>query len=628
MTDSLASERQERGGRGFEKGAEILRCQIKTLPSSAGVYRMLALDGTVLYVGKAKNLKNRVSSYTQYTRLPARLQRMVAQVQGLEIVLTHTESEALLLEANLIQKLMPPFNVLLRDDKSFPFILITRNHDFPQLTKHRGAKKRKGDYFGPFASGSAVTETLGHLQRAFQLRNCTDSFFARRTRPCLQYHIKRCTAPCVKKIAVKDYGRRVTQACAFLRGEGQALQATLATDMQSASDKLEFERATTLRDRIRVLTGIQARQDINVSGLGDADIIAIHKQGGRSAVQVFFFRADRHYGARIYFPSHDKEMKTSEILSAFLGQFYANKEPPAQILLNEKPTESTLLEKALQEKAGHKIRLHVPKMKDKKRLVQRAQENAAQALARRMAEAKEQKKNLLHLAQLFDLPKPPARIEVYDNSHISGSHAVGAMIAAGAEGFLKNTYRKFNIKAAKGNDDFGMMKEVLERRFKRLLTEDSKRASGLWPDLLLIDGGAGQIGKVQKILDELNVKNVALVGIAKGPNRNAGQERFFMTGKKPLSLAQDDPVLYYLQRLRDEAHRFAITMHRAKRSKAMTRSSLEEISGIGASRKKALLNVFGSVKAIEGAGIEDLARVPQISLALARKIHDYYHDDV
>ena len=628
MTDTLASERQKRGGRSFEKGAEILRHQIKTLPSSAGVYRMLAASGAVLYVGKAKNLKKRVSSYTQASRLPVRLQRMVAQTRDLEIVLTHTESEALLLEANLIQKLKPPFNVLLRDDKSFPFILITRDHAFPQLAKHRGAKKRKGDYFGPFASGGAVTETLTHLQRAFKLRTCTDSFFARRARPCLQYHIKRCAAPCVNKIGIKDYGQHVTQACAFLRGEGQALQSTLAKDMQSASDKLEFERAAALRDRIRVLTSIQARQDINIAGLGDADIIAIHKQGGISAVQVFFFRADRHYGARVYFPLHGKEMETSEILSAFLGQFYASKEPPNQILFNEKPTESTLLKKALEEKAKHKVHFNVPKMGDKKRLVGRAQDNAAQALARKMADTKEQKKILAQLAAHFDLPKPPARIEVYDNSHISGAHAVGAMIAAGTEGFLKKTYRKFNIKAAKGNDDFGMMKEVLERRFKRLLTEDTKQHSDSWPDLLLIDGGAGQIGKVQKILDELNVKDVALIGIAKGPNRNAGQERFFMTGKKPLRLSQDDPVLYYLQRLRDEAHRFAITTHRTKRSKAMTHSSLEEISGIGSGRKKALLHAFGSAKAVEGAGIKDLARVPQISSALAKKIYDYYHDDV
>ncbi|MDD3182674.1 MAG: excinuclease ABC subunit UvrC [Alphaproteobacteria bacterium] len=623
-----SAERVRKGQTGFAVGASILREYLKTMPTNAGVYRMLADDGTVLYVGKAKNLKNRVTSYTQQARLPNRLQRMVAQTRNMEIVITHTETEALLLEANLIQRFMPPFNVLLRDDKSFPYILITKDHEFPQLSKHRGIKSRKGFYFGPFASGGAVTETLTLMQRVFMLRTCSDSYFAQRSRPCLQYHIKRCTGPCCAKVSKQDYACQVAEACAFLRGQSQDVQLRMADEMQEASESLNFERAASLRDRIRVLTSMQARQDINLAGLGDADVIALHQQAGRSAIQVFFYRADRNYGTRSYFPTHDKQVTSGEVLGAFLAQFYADKEPPPLILLSEVPDQADLLARALSERAEHKITLTVPKQDKKKRLVDHALTNAAAALGRRLADSVEQKKLLQQVAVLFGMSKPPVRIEVYDNSHTSGTYAVGAMIAAGPEGFLKKTYRKFNIKNAQGNDDFAMMTEVLERRFSRLIKEDPYKKSGLWPDLLLIDGGAGQVSKVQSVLQELGVTDVTLVGIAKGPDRNAGRERFFIPGHAPLSLPLQDSTLYYLQRLRDEAHRFAIGTHRARRTKAIGVSGLEEVPGIGAVRKKALLQHFGSAKSVAGAGIEDLARVSGISLKSAKIIYDYFHTGV
>jgi len=626
MAQTSSSERLRKGRTGFERGVEVLRAQLKTMPKLPGVYRMLAQDGAVLYVGKAKNLKNRVTSYTQRARLPTRLQRMVAQVRGMEIVVTGSETEALLLEANLIQRFMPPFNVLLRDDKSFPFILITQDHEFPQLMKHRGARGRKGHYFGPFASGGAVTETLTLLARGFQLRICSDSVFAQRSRPCLQYHIKRCTAPCVGRVSCPAYAQQVEEAIAFLRGQSQALQARMAEDMQKASDALNFERAAVLRDRIRVLTSMQAHQDINLAGLGDADVIALHQEAGHTAVQVFFYRADRNYGSRVYFPSHDRQVESGEILEAFLSQFYMDKDPPPQILLSEKPEGLELLAEALSEKAGRKVHILIPQQDKKKRLVDQAQANAAAALGRKLAEGAEQKKHLARVAELFGLPKPPVRIEVYDNSHTSGTYAIGAMIAAGAEGFLKKTYRTFNIKTARGNDDFGMMQEVLSRRFKRLLSEDPARTSGLWPDLLLIDGGAGQVGKVRTALSDLGLLDVAVVGIAKGPDRNAGREHFFVEGREPFMLPPEDPALYYLQRLRDESHRFAIGTHRARRTKAISVSGLEDVPGIGAARKKALLRVFGSAKAVSGARAEDLARVEGISAALAKKIYDYFHE--
>ncbi len=613
------------GRTGFENGASYLREQIKTLPASPGVYRMLAEDGSVLYVGKAKILKKRVASYTQRTRLPNRLQRMVAQTRGLEIVTTLTEAEALLLEANFIQRFMPPFNVLLRDDKSYPYILITRDHEFPQLLKHRGSKTRKGWYFGPFASAGAVNETLTLLQRGFLLRNCSDSFFAHRTRPCLQYHIKRCTAPCVGKVSATEYAKQVTDTCAFLKGKNNEIQQSYARAMKQASDSMDFETAALMRDRIRVLTSIQSRQDINVAGINDADVIALHQASGRTAIQIFFFRNDRNYGSRIYYPVHDKQLAVGEILASFLAQFYSDKPAPAAVIVSHRPNEPKLLEEALTERSGHKVRLTVPKLGEKKRLINHAQRNAEQALARKMSESSEQTKLLNRVAEVFGLADPPRRIEVYDNSHISGTNAGGAMIAAGEEGFLKKTYRKFNIRGAIApGDDYAMMEEVLNRRFRRLIEEDPTHQSDLWPDLVLIDGGQGQLNKALGVLEELGITDVTVIGIAKGPDRNAGDERFFMPHRQAFSLPSGDPVLYYLQRLRDEAHRFAIGAHRAKRIKAIGQSGLEDVPGVGPTRKRALLHHFGSAKAVAGARIEDLSRVPGISLNAARKIHDYF----
>ena len=616
-----------RGRTGFETGADVLRAHLKTMPTKPGVYRMVSENGEVLYVGKAKDLKKRVSSYTQRARLPHRLQRMVAQTRNLEIVTTHTEVEALLLEANFIQRFMPPFNVLLRDDKSYPYILITRDHEFPQLLKHRGSKSRKGWYFGPFASAGAVNETLILLQRGFMLRNCSDSFFANRTRPCLQYHIKRCTAPCVKKVTAGEYGKQVEDACAFLKGKSNEIQQKIAAEMQAASDTMDFEKAALLRDRIRVLTGIQARQDINVAGIDDADIFALHQQAGKTAIQVFFFRSDRNYGARTFYPAHDKEMAVGEIMSSFLMQFYSDKPVPPHLYMSHEPDNRPLLEQALTEKAEHKVSITIPKLGDKKRLVDHARRNAQEALGRKLAESSEQAKLLGRVAEIFGLPDAPKRIEVYDNSHVSGSHAVGAMIAAGPEGFLKKTYRKFTIReeGAPG-DDYAMMGEVLTRRFSRLISEDPGRQSGLWPDLVLIDGGQGQLSRALAVMAELGLPDIPLVGIAKGPDRNAGRERFFVQGREPFGLPMEDPALYYLQRLRDEAHRFAIGFHRSKRAKAIGQSGLEEVPGIGATRKRALLHHFGSAKAVAAAGLEDLARVEGISMNVAKKIHDYFNN--
>ena len=616
------------GRTGFDDGADILRNHLKTMPEKPGVYRMVASNGSVLYVGKAKNLKKRVSSYTQRSRLPHRLQRMVAQTVTLEIVLTHTETEALLLEANLIQRYMPPFNVLLRDDKSYPYMLITRDHDFPQILRHRGSKERKGWYFGPFASAGKVRETITLLQRGFMLRNCTDSFFAsHRNRPCLQFHIKRCTAPCVHRVSKEEYAVQVEDAVSFLKGKSQTIQQRMATEMQAASDAMHYELAAQLRDRIAVLTSMQTRQDINVSGVDNADVFALHQTGGKTAIQVFFFRDGRNYGSRTYYPSHDKNIEVSEIFEPFLAQFYLEKAPPPQLFVSDMPEQKELLEQALSEKAGYAVELILPKLGEKKRLIEHARKNAQEALARTLSESSEQQKLLARVAEIFDLSAPPNRIEVYDNSHIQGAHAIGAMIAAGPEGFLKKTYRKFNIRntEAKG-DDYAMMGEVLTRRFKRLLEEDPDRTSGMWPDLILIDGGEGQLSRVMQVANDMGLSDLAIVGIAKGPDRNAGRERFFMPGRDPFSMTSNDPALYYLQRLRDEAHRFAIGTHRAKRAKAITYSGLEEVPGIGATRKRALLHHFGSAKAVAAAGLDDLTRVDGISLQVAKKIHAYFHE--
>jgi len=615
------------GARGLRRGVEIIEAQLKNLPAGPGVYRMLNAKGDPLYVGKARSLRKRVCTYTQIDRLPNRLQRMVAETATLEVIATHTEVEALLLESNLIKRLVPRYNVQLRDDKSFPYILIARDHAAPQILKHRGARDRKGDYFGPFASAGAVNNTITALQRAFLLRSCSDPVYASRTRPCLQYQIKRCSAPCVGRIAAEDYGRLVDEAEDFLSGHSREVQDRLAREMQSASDALEFERAARLRDRVRALAQIQSHQGVNVAGLEEADIIAAHQAGGRTCIQVFFFRGGSNYGNRAYFPSHDREMEIQQVLSSFIGQFYDNKEPPKLVLLSHVPAQSALLQEALSTKAGHKVELTAPRQGAKRKLIDQALINAREALERRLAENATQRQLLEGVAQCLGLESPPQRIEVYDNSHISGRNAYGAMIVAGPEGFQKNAYRKFSIdpQGLAPGDDYAMMRQVLTRRFSRALKEDPERERGSWPDLVLIDGGAGQLGVAQEVFAELGITDVALVGVAKGPDRDAGRERFFLPDRDPFSLELRDPVLYFLQRLRDEAHRFAIGAHRNKRSAQISQSPLDEIPGIGAKRKKALLHRFGSAKAVARAGLEDLQTVDGISGAVAKKIYDYFN---
>ncbi len=612
---------------GFEAGAAVIRDNLKTMPETSGVYRMLSADGRVLYVGKARNLKRRVASYVRQNRLPLRLRRMVAQTRSMEIVETSTEAEALLLEANFIKKFMPPCNVLLRDDKSYPHILITLDREFPQLLKHRGARSRKGWYFGPFASAGAVNETIALLQRAFMLRNCGDSFFSNRARPCLQYHIKRCTAPCVGRATVEDYAEQAAEARDFLQGKSAEIQIRLSAMMQQASDAMDYETAALCRDRIKALAAVQARQDVNLSGLGDADVFAAHQGGGRTVVQAFFFRGGRNYGSRAYYPEHDKQMGATEVLGAFLGQFYGDKPPPPLVLLNLAVPDSAVLEQALSARAERKVAVAVPRHGDKRRLVDHAQRNAESALARRMADNAEQANLLARVADAFGLDFTPSRIEVYDNSHISGRHAVGCLIAAGADGFIKSGYRKFNVRADAKGDDFAMMREVLTRRFERLAEEDAERKSGAWPDLVLIDGGQGQLGVAVAVLEELGLSGITVVGIAKGPDRNAGKERFFMPEREPFSLPDKDPALYYLQRLRDEAHRFAIGTHRARRAKETIASELDAIAGVGAVRKRALLHHFGSARAVSEASLEELLRVKGISSVAAKRIHGYFHGE-
>ncbi len=619
----MSSSAARRGG--IDAGVDAIKNQLKTMPSRPGVYRMLSDKGSVLYVGKAKNLKKRVVSYTQLSRLPNRIQRMVAQTRAMEVVVTRTESEALLLEASLIQRFMPPFNILFRDDKSYPYILVTRDHDFPQLLKHRGAQKRKGWYFGPFASAGSVDETITLMQRAFMLRNCSNSFFESRERPCLQYHIKRCTAPCVGRATKESYALQVEEACDFLRGKSRKVQENLVAVMQRASDLQDYERAAVLRDRIKVLTAMQARQDIYRAGLGDADVIAAHQEGERTAIQVFFFRADRNYGTRSYFMSHAKQNPVAEVMGSFIAQFYADKPVPPRLLLSHAPQDARLLNAALEAMAGHKVSFSVPKHGEKRRLVDHARRNAKSALGRKMAESEEQKNLLKRMSETFGLPEPPERIEVYDNSHIQGGFPVGAMIAAGPEGFLKKTYRKFNIHEAKGNDDVAMMRETLMRRFRRLIDEDPERHTGMWPDVLLIDGGQGQLNKAVQVLEELGITDVAVIAMAKGPDRDAGRERFFTPARPPMRLPEGDPVLYFLQRLRDEAHRFAIGAHRTRRVQAIGQTVLEDVPGVGKSRKRALLHYFGSAKAVAGAGEDELRRAPGISVSMAKKIYDYFH---
>ncbi len=614
----------------LERGAKLIRQHVKSLPDTPGVYRMIDKDGGVLYVGKAKSLKKRVVNYANYGKLPLRLQRMVAATNDMMFVHTHTEVEALLLESNLIKKLKPRYNVLLRDDKSFPYILMTGDHDFPLLTKHRGARKRKGDYFGPFASAGAVNRTLIALQKAFMLRNCTDSYFSNRSRPCLQYHIKRCTAPCVGHVTKSEYAEQVKQATAFLSGKSQDIQQDLAHDMQDASEAMDYEKAAALRDRIKALTAIQAKQDINIGHIGDADVIGLFQASGKTCVQIFFFRAGRNFGNHAYFPRHSDDDSAADILSAFIAQFYDNKPIPPVVITSEAPSEHKLLEQALnaKESVSRKVEINVPQRGDRKRLIDFVVRNAKEALEREGAKLASEKKIMMALAKLLDLDDIPQRIETYDNSHISGTNMVGAMVVAGPEGFRKNAYRKFNIREAAAADDFGMMCEVLERRFGRAIKDGKSEGDEDWPDILLIDGGLGQYNAVKDVLLDLGVfDKMLLVSIAKGVDRNAGREHFFVEGKAPFQLPVNDPVLHYLQRLRDEAHRFAITTHRARRAKQISASPLDDVPNIGAKRKKALLLHFGSGKDVQNAGVQDLQKVEGISADLAQKIYDYFHDD-
>ena len=621
-------------------GATVIDGYLKTLPSAPGVYRMINTKGDVLYVGKAKNLKKRVASYTRPDRQPNRTRRMIAETASMEFVTTHTEAEALLLEANLIKRYRPRYNILLRDDKSFPSILLTGDHAFPQVLKHRGAESRKGNYYGPFASVWAVNEALATLQRAFLLRSCTDTVFANRTRPCLLHQIKRCSAPCVGRISEAEYGASVEHARAFLAGGSQKIQRHFSRLMQDASDAEEYEKAAGYRDRIRALTRIQAHQDINLKGVGDADVIGAHQAGGQTCIQVFFFRAGANFGNRAYFPSHAREKDATAVLEAFLGQFYAKALPPKTILVSHPPPNRKLLAEALSVRAGRNVSLVWPQRGDKRNLINHVLANAREALARRMAESASQRRLLEGLAQALDLDGAPERIEVFDNSHVSGAKAVGALIVAGPEGLMKKAYRKFTIRGAKqsgapaGNDgrfspgdDYAMMREVLSRRFSRALKEESDRTAGTWPDLVLVDGGKGQLGVALEVFEDLGIEGVTVAAIAKGPDRHAGRERIYLPGCEPLTLPPRDPVLFFLQRLRDEAHRFAIGAHRDKRSKSLTRSLLDDIPSIGAKRKKALLHHFGAAKAVTEAGRADLEAVDGISKATANRIYEWFHPD-
>jgi len=608
------------------KGAGVIEAALATLPLSPGVYRMLDAAGDALYVGKARSLRKRVASYIQSGRLDERLRRMVAETCALEVVTTHTEAEALLLEANLIKRLKPRFNIVLRDDKSYPWLMLAEDHPFPQVAKHRGAHTRKGTYWGPFASAWAVNQTVTAMERVFLLRSCADTVFATRTRPCLLHQIKRCSAPCVGRIGAEDYAKLVAQAKGFLTGKVANVQRELSAEMQEASDNREFERAASLRDRIRGLTHVQSSSGvINPASLEDADIVALWQSAGQSCVQVFFVRGGRNNGNRAHFPSHAKSEEPGDVLAAFLAQFYDDKPPPPLVLANHDIPESELIEDALSLKAGRRVNIAVPQRGEKRAVVLHAETNAREALERKLAESTGQAKLLEGVAALFGLPEPPSRIEIYDNSHIMGTNAYGVMVVAGAEGFAKHAYRKYGIRGpiAPG-DDFAMMREVLDRRFSRALKEQDEGGTDM-PDLVLIDGGAGQFSAARTVLADLGITDVKLVAIAKGPDRDAGREWFHTGDKPPFQLPPRDPVLYFLQRLRDEAHRFAISTHRASRSKAIVHSELDEIPGIGAARKKALLHHFGSARGVKQAGLEDLHAAPGISTEIARRIYAFFH---
>jgi len=643
-------------------GRAAITRAIRHAPNGPGVYRMIGSDGGVLYVGKAKSIKRRIVAYTRPAGLTARIMRMVAATAEMEFVSTGTETEALLLEANLIKQLRPRFNVLLRDDKSFPYILITRDHGAPQIAKHRGARNRPGDYYGPFASVWAVNRTINALQKAFLVRSCSDSFYESRTRPCLLFQIKRCAGPCTGEIDHTAYAELVEEARDFLSGRSRAVKEQLAREMEQAAEELEFERAAALRDRLAALSAVQGTQGINPRSVEEADVFAIHQEGGATCVQVFFFRTGQNWGNHALYPRADRALEIGEVLESFLAQFYEDKPCPRLVLLSHDIAERELLEEALSTRAGHRVEVAVPKRGEKRELVEHALQNAREALGRKLAESASQARLLEELARAFELPAPPRRIEVYDNSHIMGSNAVGGMIVAGPEGFAKSQYRKFNIRSTEltPGDDYGMMREVLTRRFSRLLKENpreaapptgdeaapladplsgpplpagereeeaepSDAASTAWPDLVLIDGGPGQLKAAQETLASLGLTGVPLVGVAKGPDRDAGRETFYREGQAPFRLEPRDPVLYFVQRLRDEAHRFAIGSHRARRKKDITQAGLQEIPGVGPTRKRALLRHFGTLKAIERASLADLEAVPGVNAATARAVYDFFH---
>ncbi|GEO18158.1 excinuclease ABC subunit UvrC [Microvirga aerophila] len=626
-----------------QRGTEVIRRFWTTLPNAPGVYRMLDAKGDVLYVGKAKSLKNRVGSYARGQAHSNRIARMIGETSSMEFVTTATETEALLLEANLIKQLKPRYNVLLRDDKSLPYILLTADHEAPQLVKHRGARKRKGDYYGPFASVWAVNRTINALQRAFLLRSCNDSYYENRTRPCLLYQIKRCSGPCTKEISFDDYANLAAEARAFLSGKSNAVKARITEEMQQAAEELEFERAARCRDRLAALSAIQGVQGINTQSVEEADVFALDEQAGQFCVEVFFFRNWQNWGNRAYFPKADKSMSPEEVLTSFLAQFYDDKPAPRLVLLSHDVEDADLMAAALSSRAEAKVEIHAPQRGERRQLIEYVLRNAREALGRRLADTASQQKLLVSLGQAFGLKKTPRRVEVYDNSHIMGTNAVGAMVVAGPSGYMKQHYRTFNMKSEdlKPGDDYGMMREMLHRRFARLVKEEPRLPDApemprpedddsfpAWPDLVLIDGGKGQLEAARRALAEVGVseEDVALVGIAKGRDRDAGRETFFKPDEPPFKMPPRDPALYFVQRLRDEAHRFAIGSHRAKRKRELVKNPLDEIPGIGPTRKRALLHHFGTVKAIQRAALEDLMKAPGVNAATARAVYDFFHD--
>ena len=634
MTDKIdeTSEANDPPRPDLKRGLNVIKSTAMKLTSQPGVYRMLDHEDNALYVGKAKSLNKRVISYARMNALSNRLMRMVSETTSMEIITTRTEVEALLLESNLIKTLKPRFNILLRDDKSFPYIMLTDDNGSPQLSKHRGPRKRKANYFGPFASASAVNRTITELTRAFMLRTCSDSIFSARSRPCLQYQIKRCSAPCVGKVTDIEYGEQVKLAARFLSGESKAVQEEFAKHMHEAADALKFEDAAIWRNRIRALTTIQAHQDINLPSELNADIIALDQKEGKSCVQVFFMRNGSNYGNRSYFPKHENEAEPTKIMAAFIGQFYDDKPVPPELLVNILPDQSDLIAEALSTQSDRKVVISQPARGHRRKLMQMAMRNSSEALSRELAQSSSQKKMLNAVQDLFDLDEMPKRIEVYDNSHIQGSNAVGGMIVAGEDGFIKSAYRKFNILKDKdmpdfGGDDFAMMRQVLARRFKRAMQEDPERKIGVWPDLVLLDGGKGQLSSAMYVMDDLGIHDVPMVAISKGPDRNAGREEFHQPEKDSFQLPMNTPVLHFLQRLRDEAHRFAIGAHRARRQKAATSNPLDQIPGIGAKRKKALLSHFGSARSISQADIPDLMQVDGINKAMAEIIYGWFHNN-